>query len=136
MGRNAGITLIELLVVIAIMMTALTIVGGLTIETVEKANAQSEIVSIYSAVKKSSVLAFSTGRLVVLSFADQRLEISIGGAVYQVNDFDQLYFESQTITFSRNGVPNIMILRVRARDIERRLDLRALFNRSGQIQSS
>jgi hypothetical protein len=117
-------------------MTALTIVGGLTIETVEKANAQSEIVSIYSAVKKSSVLAFSTGRIVVLSFEDQRLEISVGGAVYQANDFDQLYFESQTITFSKNGVPNIKSLRVKARDIERRLDLRALFNRTGQNQNS
>jgi type II secretory pathway pseudopilin PulG len=135
MVKSAGMTLIELLVVVTIMMTALSIVGGLTIDSVRKASAQREVVAVYSILKKSSVMAFSTGRLVKLDFAEQQLEISTEGTVYEVREFDHLYFRSTTVIFNKNGVPNVMNLEVKAGNLVKVLDLRVFFNGDGMVNS-
>jgi len=56
-----GVTLIELLVVITIMMTMITLVAPLAINTVDKAEAQSEYLSFCGILRRASVKAFANG---------------------------------------------------------------------------
>jgi len=126
--RVHGVTLIELLVVVTIMMTVLGLVGGVTIESVRKASAQTEVISIYSIIKKSSVKAFTFGSSLEMSVSGDRLKILLGENIYAETQFDHLQFDPQKITFSRNGMPDTFSLSVRVRGLDKKLDLLPLFD--------
>lgn len=125
--RNAGITLIELLVVMAIMVTVLAVVGGTTIESTARAKAQTEIIKVYSLVKKTSVKAFSSGSSIDLEFGENAVSVFVEKKLQSKMTFEHLHFDGQWVRVNRNGYSDAMQLIVRVRDIKRELDLRPLF---------
>jgi prepilin-type N-terminal cleavage/methylation domain-containing protein len=125
-----GFTLIELLVVIAIMMTVLGLVGGGVVSGVARAEAQTEVISVYNLVKKSGVRAFTSGQPLVLSL-DQNQAKLIGSndqLISSVN-YEHLLFDTQQIIFNSNGLPNFFAIGVQVRGKSKTLDLSSLFRR-------
>ena len=125
-----GFTLIELLVVIAIMMTVLGLVGGGVVTGVARAEAQTEVISVYNLVKKSGVRAFTSGQTLVLSFEQNQARlIASQDELISAVDFDHLLFKPQQIVFNRNGLPNVFAIDVQVRGKSKTLDLSELFRR-------
>lgn len=128
-GRStvAGVTLIELLVVITIMATVLGLVGSATLTSIDRASAQSEVISVYSLLKKSSVQSFTTGSPVTLVFEGPSVNIMIGFDRHSQKSFEHLIFNEQRLKFNRNGLPNKLIITLLVRGVERELDLHSVF---------
>jgi len=124
----SGVTLIELLVVITIMMTVLGLVGGATLDSVDRARAQTEVISLYSLFKKSSVQAFASGRAINLSLEGAAVDISIEDGDRVQKQFEHLFFDDQTVSFNRNGLPDTLLVTVKVRGVPRELDLHAIFD--------
>ena len=127
-SRSCGVTLIELLVVITIMMTVLGLVGGSTLAMVERAKAQTELISVYALVKKASVRAFSSGSRVRMAFVEADLVVQVGGSPPVIKRFKYLDFDAEEMFFNRNGIPSDLFISLRVRGLEKTIDLRSLFD--------
>jgi prepilin-type N-terminal cleavage/methylation domain-containing protein len=135
-----GVTLIELLVVITIMMTMLTLVAPLAINTVDKAEAQTEYLSFCGLLRRASMQAFANGSGVQITLDENVLTafmvpLQIGSKQHfsaQENEiifqrsFEYLTFSKLELQFNRNGMPNLSALRLNQRNQVRQLDLIAL----------
>lgn len=126
--RVAGVTLLELLVVITLMMSLLGLVGGSAIKSVERAQAQAELISVYSLIKKTSVRAFASGGGASLRFLESGVDIYLGETLRAQKNFEHLQFQAQELYFNRNGMPNSLQIEVTIRGFERSLELQQLFD--------
>ncbi|WP_293748932.1 type II secretion system protein [uncultured Paraglaciecola sp.] len=101
-----GFTLVELLIVMTIVGTLLSLVGPLAIDSLSKAQARAELLSLKTWLRFQSHKAFITGQEIQLSFK--------GKAVFQIKptqntqikikQFEYVFFQPQLITFSSNGI--------------------------------
>ena len=66
--RFRGFSLIEILVVLTIMMALLGLVGGSVVDGVSRARAQTEVISVFSLLKRVSVSSFTSGQPIIVSF--------------------------------------------------------------------
>ena len=126
--KNLGATLLELLVVITIMTTLIGLVGGTMVESVDKAAAQTELISVYSLLKTAGVRAFSSGNSVTLKFYGSDVDILAGDDLLPRIVFEHLQFSEQMVRFNRNGMIDGLDLDVRIHGLKRTLDLRPIFN--------
>lgn len=123
-----GFSLVELLVVLTIMMTMIGLVGGNVIDGVARARAQTEIISVFSLLKRASVSSFATGQPILVSFEDYSVSTTSEAGLDGPNmQFEFLRFESQEVIFYRNGLPSRAKLTVGVRGIERELDFTSMF---------
>lgn len=126
--RALGVTLIELLIVISIMMTMLSLVGGLNLQTFKKTEAQAELISFYSLVKKAGMLAFTSGGDVVMKLSENLVTVVVRGKMRSQKSFVYLSFESQKVFFNRSGLPNKFGLIINVNGREKSIDLGSMFN--------
>lgn len=137
-----GVTLIELLVVITIMMTMLTLVAPLAINTVDKAEAQTEYLSFSGLLRRASMQAFANGSGMHITLDENELTafmvpLQIGSMqhlspqeskiVFQ-RSYQYLTFSKVEFQFNRNGMPNVTELSLTQRNKVRQLDLIALLD--------
>lgn len=127
LNRDVGATLLELLVVMTIMLTMLGLVSGATIRSLERAEAQTEVISVYSLIKRSSIRAFSSGNAVFLKFLGSDVDIYLGGKQRSQLTFEHLQFEDQSIAFNRNGMADQLDIQLNVGGVAKTLDLRPLF---------
>ena len=132
---NLGATLLELLVVITIMTTLIGLIGGTMVETVGKAAAQSELISVYSLVKTAGVRAFSSGNSVTLKFYGSNVDILAGDKLLPRIAFEHLEFDEQIVRFNRNGMIDRLDLDMRVRGLGKTLDLRPIFTNTPSYSS-
>ena len=125
---SSGATLLELLVVLTIMMTLLGLIGGNAVDSVDRASAQAEVISVYSLIKKSSVRSFASGNIVVLLFSGTGVVVNIGGLDESKKTYQHLRFDEQSVRFSRNGMIDTFNLSVHVRGVERILDFNSIFH--------
>ncbi|OKY24660.1 Tfp pilus assembly protein FimT/FimU [Thalassotalea sp. PP2-459] len=134
-----GVTLIELLVVISIMMTMMSIVAPLAINTVDKASAQSEYLSFCNLLRKASIKAFSNGATIKVELNKHQVIISKVATNDIFNEqnqatsfqlleqhFEFLSFDDSVLFFNKNGMVDITVLQFRQGNKTRQLDLIAL----------
>ena len=128
--NNKGVTLIELLVVITIMMTMISLVAPLAINTVDKAEAQSEFLSFCGVLRQASVRAFANGSGIEVTLHDSNLVANISvqqlGTIQQENSkesnviikrtYKHLNFPYSEIIFNRNGMPNLTTITINQRN--------------------
>lgn len=128
--NTSGFSLIELLIVVSIMMTLLGLVGGSLTTGVGRAEAQTEVVSVYNLVKKTGVRAFTSGQTLVLSLDQNQAKLidSNDNLVSSVH-YAHLLFDRQQIIFNSNGLPNLFAIGIQVRGIPKTLDLSSLFSR-------
>ena len=129
-----GFTLVEMMVVIAIMVTLMTLVGNGVAKGVEKARVQAEIISVYGQIKKAGVHAFVSGRSLELNFDKHSMVlIDDQNNVVSQATYEYLFFNYQSISFNRNGLPDRFELKVGEGDSARILELGPLFKRTTSV---
>ena len=126
--RAYGITLIELLIVISIMMTMLSLVGGFTLQTFKKAEAQTELISFYSLIKKAGMLAFTSGGNVVLRLSENQVTVIVRDNVRSEKSYEYLSFESDEIFFNRSGLPHNFDLTLNVNGQKKSINFSTIFN--------
>ena len=135
-----GVTLIELLVVITIMMTMITLVGPLAMNTVAKAEAQSEYLSFCGTLRRASIKAFVNGsgiklildkntltavKIVPTLIANQHVEFDENNILFE-RTYQYLNFSDTVINFNKNGIANLMTIKLSQGNRNREIDLIAL----------
>ncbi|WP_088331523.1 prepilin-type N-terminal cleavage/methylation domain-containing protein [Lacimicrobium sp. SS2-24] len=123
-SRN-GFTLIELLVVITIMMTVMGLVGGLTVDMLDKYKVKSEQKQVFAILNALSQRAFVLERTYRVQFADSMLigldEQSNQPVIEQ--SFESIRFPKQSISLNRQGLPSQESLFIRVEGESKRLSL-------------
>lgn len=132
----SGATLLELIVVMTLMITMLGLVGGSTIESVDRAEAQTEVISVYSLIKKGSMRAFTSGKRIELAFTGSKVKVHMGSSVVSEHLFEHLSFDDQTIVFNRNGFANTTKITVDVRGVHRDLFLHSVFGVGSRLANS
>ncbi len=128
-NRVAGVTLIELLVVVVIALSILTLVGGLTVESAERAKAETELTSFQSIVRSVSARAFVSGQITSLQLKGNSVVVNSGDEALKIVSFEYLTFESKTIRFSRTGMADHFRINITLNDAPRILDLSPIFEK-------
>lgn len=137
---NQGVTLIELLVVITIMMTMLTLVSPLAMNTIDKAEAQREYLSFCNLLRHISVQAFSNGSginvtlnqnvfiasLIPLNIGSDEEVFPIEYKIIVEREYEYLIFQETELKFNKNGMPNISTINFTQRNKVKNIDLIAL----------
>ena len=140
LSYSKGVTLIELLVVISIMMTMVAIVAPLTLDTIDKAEAQSEYLAFCGLLRKASVKAFSSGVGIrieldgntlrayplvnAFSLRNKSTEFEVEPIIEQ--SYQNLHFASEQVQFNKNGMPNITVFKLKQRNKHKEVNLIAL----------
>jgi len=106
-----GFTLIELMVVMAIVALLMSMVGPLAINTLEKAQAKQEMLTMKNWFRKISYRAFSTGQKYQLKLSGKKAELFLINADQQAEkttlilskNLESLFFQPQILTYSEKG---------------------------------
>jgi competence protein ComGC len=142
-SENKGVTLIELLVVITIMMTMISLVAPLAINTVNKAEAQSEYLSFCGTLRKASIKAFVNGSGIHIELYENTLKafkispiINLAQHIKDSNkhllferSYQYLNFMETDIQFNKNGIANLTRVELKQGNKSRELDLIALLEK-------
>jgi len=114
-----GFTLIELMVVMAIAAVLITMVGPLAINTLEKAQAKQEMLTMKNWFRKISYRAFSTGQAYQLRLSGKTVELfrvtenkpSKNSTFILSKKLESLFFQPQTLYYNAKGLvsPTIVI---------------------------
>jgi len=135
--KQVGVTLIELLVVITIMMTMITLVAPLAINTVDKAEAQTEYLSFCGLLRSMSVQAFANGSGIQIELTNNNLSAyivphSLGyksqnslqeNKIIIERSYQYLNFSDTELKLNKNGMPNLITISLTQRNKTRELDL-------------
>ena len=111
-------------------MVMVSLTGNFTVESVRKAEAQTELISVLSLLKKASAKAFSTGSPTSLIFSEDSVALKVVGGRRDHTVFSHLSFNEQTISFNRNGFSATNKLSLRMRGKQKIVDLDSLFGES------
>jgi len=114
--KSRGFTLIELMIVMSIVALLMTMVGPLAINTVEKANAKQEMLTMKNWLKKISYRAFATGNQYQLKLSGKKAELYLAGQIVEQGDegnhlspplimhsFETLSFQPQVLNYNAKG---------------------------------
>lgn len=118
-----GFTLIELIIVMSIMTIVLSLVGPLTLRMLDRAQAQSELISLKNSVKKVSYIAFASATQHSFELEQNQISIYKSGLFKKRAEFDYLTFPSQTITFNSRGYPSPETLDVKLLNRNEKINL-------------
>ncbi|SEK47206.1 hypothetical protein SAMN05216262_101439 [Colwellia chukchiensis] len=135
-----GLTLIELLVVISIMMTMIALVAPLTIDTVNKAQAQSEYLSLTATIRRASVEAFINGAGVDIelnkdqlkafrikpSFTTSMQTSATNKQLILQKQYQYLSFNDDIIKLNKNGIANISDFELKQGNLTKTINILAL----------
>lgn len=125
-----GVTLIELLIVLTIMMTTLGLVAPLALNSIEKAQAQSEYLGFAAWLKKASNLGFANGQGITVSLDKNTLIANLPSGEKIERKYEYLNFETLEFRFSRNGMPTIELIKLKSRHQSKSLNLIKLLDGS------
>jgi len=101
--QSEGFTLVELLIVMSIVGTLLSLVGPLAIDSLSKAQARSEILTLKNWINFQSQRAFIAGSDIELNLVGKAAEISINGITQPSREFDYLFFQPQAVRLTKHG---------------------------------
>ncbi|MFT5812272.1 MAG: Tfp pilus assembly protein FimT [Psychroserpens sp.] len=135
-----GLTLIELLVVISIMMTLIALVGPLAMNTIDKAEAQSEYLSFSATLRRASVKAFVNGTGVHIELNNHQLKAfsikpsftskigknKLNKQLIVQQNYEYLVFSDSIIEMNKNGIANVSEIELKQGNKNRTINLIAL----------
>jgi len=111
LAKNSAFTLIELMVVMAIVALLMSMVGPLAINTLEKAQAKQEMLTMKNWFRKISYRAFSTGQTYQLKLSGKKAELfqvdvnekRESSKLILSKNLESLFFQPQILTYSKKG---------------------------------
>ncbi|WP_085298083.1 prepilin-type N-terminal cleavage/methylation domain-containing protein [Cognaticolwellia mytili] len=101
-----GFTLIELMIVMSIVALLMGMVGPLAINSLEKAQAKQEMLTVKNWLKKVSFRAFTTGKEHVVKFSGKNIILHLKGEALspiENKTFESLFFQPQQLSYSAKG---------------------------------
>ena len=109
--KQKGFTLIELMIVMSIVALLMAMVGPLAINSLEKARAKQEMLTLKNWLRKVSNRAFTTGKAhtIVLDgksitlFANNIFQVVEATPVTEGYQFESLFFQPQQLHYSSKG---------------------------------
>ncbi|WDE13265.1 pilus assembly FimT family protein [Thalassomonas haliotis] len=127
--RQTGFTLIELMVVMSIVALLMGMVGPLAINSLEKAQAKQEMLSLKNWFRKVSARAFNTGQQHTIKLTGKQVALYVNkqGPVESVR-FEFLFFQPQTLHFSTKGFVEPLLVTGSYRGSPLTLELAAWIN--------
>lgn len=129
---QSGFTLIELMVVMTIIALLTGLVGPLAINSLDKAQAKSEILTLKNRLRKISYRAYILQSSAEVTFKGKEITISYNGSDSQPITItnEVLFFNEQVLYFNNYGFVHPLKLNLTYRDINTTLDLASLINTS------
>lgn len=129
---QSGFTLIELMVVMTIITLLIGLVGPLAINSLDKAQAKSEILTLKNRLRKISYRAYILQSSAEVTFKGKEITISYNGSNSQPITItnEVLFFNEQVLYFNNYGFVQPLKLNLTYRDINTTLDLASLINTS------
>jgi len=101
-----GFTLIELMIVMSIVALLTGLVGPLAINSLEKAQAKEEMLSMKNWLRKISYRAFATGQAYTVKLAGKNIALhsndDMQTAIVDKN-FESLFFQPQELIYNEKG---------------------------------
>jgi prepilin-type N-terminal cleavage/methylation domain-containing protein len=129
--KNTGFTLIELMVVMSIVALLMGLVGSLAINSLEKAQAKQEMLSLKNWFRKVGVRAFYAGQAHVVKLTGKQVSLFIVGQEQQALEsisLEALFFQPQVLNYSAKGFVEPNKITGTYRGVELDLDLSILVN--------
>ena len=130
-SKNTGFTLIELMIVMAIVALLMGVVGSLAINSLEKAQAKQEMLSVKNWFRKVGVRAFYAGQAHVVKLSGKQVSLFIAGQEQQILEnisLDALFFQPQVLNYSAKGFVEPHRITGTYRGVELELDLNVMVN--------
>ncbi|WP_024611188.1 prepilin-type N-terminal cleavage/methylation domain-containing protein [Pseudoalteromonas sp. TB64] len=130
---KGGFTLIELMVVMAIVALLIGLVGPMTIQQLDKAQAKAELLNLKRELVAVSQRAF---------FSGQQLTVKLSGKEFKVykatletplvlysKTFKYVFFQPQEMKFQKTGFVDTSSIKVKYRDESLDIELEQLINK-------
>ena len=120
----------------------MALVAPLAINTIDKAEAQSEYLSFCGSLRRASIKAFANGSGIKIElkqntlratinstkqFANEQQEIEESDYIFE-HTYKYIYFVETQLILNRNGLPNIDIISLTQRHKNRKIDLLSLLD--------
>lgn len=124
-SRRLGFTLVEMLIVMTIVGSLLSLVGPLAIDSLNKAQARSEILTMKNWLNYQSQRAFITGTDIQIQLRGKRASLVLSSLPNspEFMEFDYLFFQPQDIYFSQHGVSSTHQVMARIVDQDMTIEL-------------
>lgn len=122
-SKQKAFTLIELLVVMTISMTAVALVGGLSVDFINKYNRQAELNQAKSLLKSARELAFISETSLNVTIGESHISIASASKELAKQTFQELTFEPKSIKVTSFGELEFYQLRYFVEQQPRLLDL-------------
>ncbi|MDT0602816.1 pilus assembly FimT family protein [Thalassotalea castellviae] len=102
---NRGFTLIELMIVMSIVALLMGMVGPLAINSLEKAQAKQEMLSLKNWFRKISARAFHTGQAHIVELTGKKVTLFVEGIdnPIETTSFESLFFQPQKLYYNKKG---------------------------------
>jgi prepilin-type N-terminal cleavage/methylation domain-containing protein len=131
-AKQSGFTLMELMVVMTIITLLTGLVGPLAINSLEKAEAKSELLTLKNNLRTISYRAYILQSPANVTFKGKQIKIHYTRSnlppVTITNDI--LFFNEQVLHFNNYGFVSPLELQLAYRDINTAIDLASLINTS------
>ncbi len=103
--KRSGFTLIELMIVMSIVALLMGMVGPLAINSLEKAQAKQEMLSLKNWFRKISARAFHTGQVHIVELAGKKVTLLVEGIdnPIETTSFESLFFQPQQLHYNKKG---------------------------------
>jgi len=99
-------TLIELMIVMSIVALLMGMVGPLAINSLDKAQAKQEMLTVKNWLRKVSSRAFSTGQAHVIKLSGKNVQLYVKGDeqnLIENKTFESLFFQPQEVNYNKKG---------------------------------
>ena len=123
--NQIGFTLVELIIVMLLISFTLGLVGPLTIRSIDRAAAKTELLTLKKRVKHAGNMAFWLGRPVTLKFIGHQVSyygLENSSTEHSYN-FDYLFFQPQEVIFSAKGISDSAQLKVQFKGEDQVVDI-------------
>ncbi|MEL0654889.1 prepilin-type N-terminal cleavage/methylation domain-containing protein [Pseudoalteromonas issachenkonii] len=133
MLKPKGFTLIELMVVMAIVALLIGLVGPMTIQQLDKAQAKAELLNLKRELVAVSQRAFFSGQQLTAKLSGKEFKVYKStlesNPVIYSRTFKYMFFQPQEIIFQKSGLVDASSIRVKYRDTPLNIELDKLINK-------
>lgn len=131
MFKIKGFTLIELMVVMAVVALLVGLVGPLTMQQLDKAQAKAELLNLKRELVAVSQRAFFSDMQLTAKLAGKELSVfsEDNQTIIYNKNFDYLFFQPQEIVFNNIGFVSLISINANYRDEPLTINLNDLINK-------
>lgn len=134
---SSGFTLIELTIVMTILGLLLSLIGPMTIQSIEKAQAKSELLSVKNWLKNKSTSAYLEGQGIQVDVKGKSIMYKRASSQkVEIRKLDYLFFQPQTFNINSKGYIDLDELKGLYRNKPLTLNLKRIINKDYGNESS